>query len=261
MKIKIFQIDAFADQLFTGNPAAVCLLESWIEDSLMQSIAAENNLAETAFVVPNGTEFEIRWFTPEVEVDLCGHATLAAGFTLMNHGGIEQREIRFRSPISGRLSVRAEGERYILNFPADTLSPMEPAKALIEAVGMRPAFSLQGKSDALLVFDTEAKIKTMAPDFRGLMDVDHRGVIVTAPGDECDFVSRFFAPQVGIDEDPVTGSAHTTLTPYWSNRLGKDELVARQLSRRGGNLVCRQLGDRVEIGGTAITYLIGEIVI
>lgn len=259
MKIPIYQVDAFADRLFTGNPAAVCPLDAWLDDATLQSIAAENNLAETAFVLASDVGYKIRWFTPTVEVDLCGHATLASGHVLMHHLGVDSGRVEFHSHISGQLSVRADGNRYVLNFPADEASLAEPTKELLSAINANPVETRKGKTDWLMVFESQEQIESLEPDFRKLKHVDGRGVIVTAPGNDCDFVSRFFAPQSGIDEDPVTGSAHTTLTPYWSNRLNQCQLVARQVSQRGGTVFCHDLGERVELGGHAITYLIGEI--
>ncbi len=256
--MKIFQIDAFADKLFTGNPAAVCPLDAWISDELMQNIAAENNLAETAFLVKKNDGYEIRWFTPTVEVDLCGHATLAAAYTLVEHLQFEGNEIMLYSPRSGKLPVRREGERYILNFPSDKIAPVTPPNDLLESLNRIPLECYKGKTDYMLVFQNEQQIIDLAPDFKLMNKVKARGIICTAPGESCDFVSRFFGPQSGIDEDPVTGSAHTTLIPYWSARLEKKTLVAKQLSKRGGTIYCEYLDDRVEIGGTAKTYLVGE---
>lgn len=257
--MKIYQIDAFASEIFTGNPAAVCPLDTWISDELMQKIAAENNLAETAFLVKKNEGYEIRWFTPTVEVDLCGHATLAAAYTLMEHLQFAENEVILHSPRSGKLPVRREGERYIINFPADKIAPVPPPTELLESLNRIPLECYQGKTDYMLVFQNQQQITDLAPDFRQMGKVKARGIICTAPGDDCDFVSRFFGPQSGIDEDPVTGSAHTTLIPYWATRLKKNTLTAKQLSKRGGTLYCEHLGDRVEIGGMAKTYLIGKI--
>ncbi len=261
MQLKLYQIDAFASRLFTGNPAAVCLLDSWIPDALLQAIAAENNLAETAFVVARDGEFEIRWFTPLVEVRLCGHATLASAHALIQHVGMSGDKIVFHSPRSGRLTVRKEDERYILNFPTDSLTAIDQPGDILKCLNHSPTQCFRGSSDYMLVFETRQEIESMKPDFGLLGQVDARALIVTAPGDDCDFVSRFFAPRVGIDEDPVTGSAHTTMIPYWAKRLGKTVMLAKQLSRRGGVVYCNHLDDRVEIGGYARTYLIGEVAI
>lgn len=258
MKIRYFQIDAFADRLFSGNPAGVCPLEAWLPAETMQKIAMENNQAETAFYVKTGEGHGIRWFTPAVEVDLCGHATLAAAFVLFHFDGFTGPEIKFDSR-SGRLTVRRDGERLTLDFPADSLAPAALPEDLAAGLGARPVEVYKGKTDYLLVFGSQAEIERMAPDFGRLVKVPARGIIVTAPGTATDFASRFFAPQVGIDEDPVTGSAHTTLAPYWAGKLGKNDLTAVQLSRRRGYLRCRLSGDRVEISGTARAYLQGSI--
>jgi PhzF family phenazine biosynthesis protein len=259
---KIYQIDAFAEALFTGNPAAVCILETWLEEDVMQKIAMENNLAETAFAVKEGDYYHIRWFTPELEVDLCGHATLATAFVLFHYYQHPSEKIQFHSGRSGALSVsqNKEGE-LTLDFPADPLEEVVPMEEIIAALGLTPSAAYKGKTDYLLVYENEAEIKGMQPNFYLLDKVEARGVIVTAPGNTSDFVSRFFAPRCGIPEDPVTGSAHTTLTPYWAKRLGKSTLLARQLSTRGGSLRCQMKGDRVLISGKAVPYLIGEILL
>jgi PhzF family phenazine biosynthesis protein len=258
MKYPIYQVDAFTGHLFAGNPAAVVFCESGLTPEIMQSIALENNLSDTAFVVPNGKDYQIRWFTPSVDVDLCGHATLASAHVLFNHLGYSTDTISFSSK-SGPLYVRKEGEILYLNFPADSIQAVGSSQLLIDGLGEIPIEIYKGRDDYLAVFDNEDTISSLNPDMTLLSKVPARGVIITAPGNNVDFVSRFFAPQAGIPEDPVTGSAHTTLVPYWSNRLGKQHLQARQVSRRGGELICRDLGSRVEIGGRAVTYLIGEI--
>ena len=258
-KIKLYQIDAFTDKVFHGNPAAVCVLDEWLEDRKMQQIAAENNLAETAFVVPNGSDYEIRWFTPTVEVDLCGHATLASGYVLFHYYNHPTNTIKFQSRNSGLLTVDRAGEELTLDFPADVYQLAEAPQALIQALGVSPAETYKGKTDYMLLFRSQKEVEALAPDFRVLASVEARGIIVTAPGEEVDFVSRFFCPQVGIDEDPVTGSAHTTLTPFWSQKLSKKVLRARQLSARQGHLTCEFLGSRVKITGKAVAYLTGEI--
>ena len=259
MKIPIYQVDAFTNERFKGNPAAVCPLDKRLPDAVMQNIAAENNLAETAFVVPSGNEYEIRWFTPTVEVDLCGHATLASAYVLFNELGFAGDQINFISHRSGPLSVTKNGSILALNFPVDTLSelPLKPEFAM--GLSQTPRAVYKGKSDYLFVYDTEAEIMALQPDFEALKSHNVRGIIVTAPGENTDFVSRFFGPACGVNEDPVTGSAHTTLTPYWASVLGKMELTARQLSQRTGDLTCKLLGDRVEIAGEAVLYLRGEI--
>lgn len=259
MPQKIYQIDAFADAVFSGNPAAVCPLNDWLSDETMLKIAAENNLAETAFYVKEGDAYQIRWFTPTVEVDLCGHATLAAAFVLFNHENYNENIIRFYSHRSGELTVTKKGEFLTLNFPTDQTRAVELTEEMINCFDQKPKLAFKGKSDLMLVFDTEAQIQNLIPDFDKIIKLDARGVIVTAKGDTTDFVSRFFGPQVGIMEDPVTGSAHTTLTPYWANTLNKTELTAIQLSERKGHLRCKYLNDRVEISGQGKLYLKGEI--
>lgn len=257
--MKLYQIDAFTDRLFGGNPAAVCPLDRWPEDRLLQQIAMENNLAETAFYVKRGDHYEIRWFTPAVEVDLCGHATLATAYVLFHHEGHTSEEICFQSPRSGPLSVSLKGDLLSLNFPTDEFKTVPLFDWLTAGFDIEPKEAFQGKTDYMLVYESEAQVRDLKPDFGPISQLGGRGVIVTAPGEQSDFVSRFFAPQAGINEDPVTGSAHTTLTPYWAEKLGKNELKAIQLSERRGYLQCRLLGDRVEISGKAALYLIGEI--
>lgn len=258
-KIKLFQADAFADGLFEGNPAAVCVLDEWLPDATMQSVAAENNLAETAFIVPKGNDFEIRWFTPSVEVDLCGHATLATAYVLFNCLDFGEPEIIFYSLHSGILKVSKQGETLFLDFPADSLEKQADPELLKACIGLVPQELYKGKTDYIAFVDSEATVKNLKPDFTAIAALNARGLIVTARGDEADFVSRFFGPRVGVNEDPVTGSAHTSLTPLWSKKLGKKEMTARQLSKRGGNLTCVNNGDRVLIGGKAKLYLEGEI--
>ena len=258
MKLPIYQVDAFTNRLFSGNPAAVIFAEAGLPPETMQSIAAENNVPETAFVVPGREDHQIRWFTPTVEVDLCGHATLAAAHVLFNHLGWSGGRVSFSSK-SGPLYVRKDGEILYLDFPADSIQPVEPPQPLIGGLGAKPTETYRGRDDYMAVFDSEETILALCPDMTLLSEAPARGVIVTAPGREVDFVSRFFAPRSGIPEDPVTGSAHTTLTPYWSRRLAKPHLQARQISKRGGELVCIDLGKRIEIGGRAVTYLVGEI--
>ena len=261
MKQKIYQVDAFAHAVFTGNPAAVCPLQQWLSDELLQQIAMENNQAETAFYVRKEERYEIRWFTPAVEVDLCGHATLAAAYVLFNHENHDGDAVEFYSPRSGVLSVARAGEMLTLNFPADAYAPVYLSDELRDCFDRRAIHAFKGKTDYMLVFEAESDIRDITPYLDVIARLEGRGVIITAPGDSVDFVSRFFAPQSGINEDPVTGSAHTTLTPYWSEKLGKKELSAMQLSPRGGQLLCRLLGDRVEISGQARLYMAGEIFI
>ena len=258
MQLKIYQLDAFTDKIFGGNPAAVIPLTEWLSDELMQEIALENNLAETAFYVPDGDRFHLRWFTPTVEVKLCGHATLATAYTIFHYENYPKSVIEFTSR-SGILKVEKQGDLLELDFPADKLQPAETPQALIEALGATPKETLKGLTDYMLIFDNEAQIKAFEPDFRKIASVKCRGIIVTAKGDEVDFVSRFFGPQSGIDEDPVTGSAHTTLTPYWAKVLNKTILSAKQVSPRGGELMCTLVSDRVKIAGKVTPYLVGEI--
>ena len=259
MKRIIYQVDAFAREAFKGNPAAVCILDQWLEASLMQQIANENNLSETAFAVPVGKCYEIRWFTPEVEVELCGHATLATAHVLFNHMDYPGDWICFESIHSGRLMVKRKGDLLTLDFPVDILEEMVVPELIVTALQTPPLKAFRGKTDFMFVYTSAREIENMEPDFGLLAQAGGRGIIVTAPGDDVDFVSRFFAPQTGINEDPVTGSAHTSLTPYWSKVLGKERLTARQLSARGGELICEHKGERVEISGHAVTYMKGKI--
>jgi PhzF family phenazine biosynthesis protein len=259
-RLKIYQIDAFTDKLFSGNPAAVCILDKWLCDDLMQSIGNENNLAETAFVVPNGKDFEIRWFTPTIEVDLCGHATLAAGFVLFNLLDYPDSHIRFHSSRSGLLMVSKREEMLFLDFPTDTLELISGKQTVIEnCIGIKPIELYKGKTDYIAVIDSESSLQNLRPDLKKISKLKARGLIVTAKGDNVDFVSRFFAPQSGINEDPVTGSSHTSLLPLWSKKLRKSNLIANQLSKRGGQLFCEFKNDRCLIGGKARLYLIGDI--
>jgi predicted PhzF superfamily epimerase YddE/YHI9 len=257
MRLPLFQVDAFASAVFRGNPAAVVPLEDWLDDATMQAIAAENNLSETAFVVREGEGFRIRWFTPEVEVPLCGHATLATAWVLF-HSGAVRGDVVHLSSASGPLSVTREGELLALDFPVLPVSPGPVAPEAIAALGDRPDEVLLSRNLLFAVYSTESRVRALTPELSTLARTGHMAV-VTAPGDEVDFVSRFFAPNEGIPEDPVTGSAHCSLTPYWAARLGKTTLRARQVSRRGGELECTLLGDRVKIAGRAVRYLEGTI--
>ncbi|MFO7933138.1 MAG: PhzF family phenazine biosynthesis protein [Bacteroidales bacterium] len=259
MTLAMYQVDAFTSRTFGGNPAAVCILEKWIDEQLMQQIAAENNVSETAFAVSVEGCYEIRWFTPLVEVDLCGHATLAAAHVLFEHHRHPLDRIQFSSQKMGMLRVHRSEDLLTLDFPADRIEEVEAPVALVEALGKKPQRTFRGVTDYILVYPDRKNIEQMDPDFVSLARLGDRGVIVTAKGNDVDFVSRFFAPGIGINEDPVTGSAHTTLTPYWAKELGKNRLIARQLSRRGGELICEDLGERVKISGKAVTYLEGEI--
>jgi PhzF family phenazine biosynthesis protein len=258
MKLRLFQVDAFASRVFSGNPAAVVPLDAWLPDATLQSIATENNLSETAFFVGGAGEYDIRWMTPEDEIDLCGHATLASGWVVFNELEKGRQEVTFRSK-SGPLRVVAQGERLALDFPA---RPPEPADGSVAAVaaalGARPR-SLLASRDYLAVFEAEDEVRTLKPDLAKVMELDRIAVIATAPGRDADFVSRFFVPSMGIPEDPVTGSAHCTLVPYWSKRLGKKSLFARQVSARGGELWCEDRGARVSIAGHCAKYLEGTV--
>ncbi len=258
MKLSMYQVDAFTHQRFKGNPAAVVPLEAWLPDALMQDIAQENNLAETAFFVPEGNGWRLRWFTPTVEVNLCGHATVAAAHILYAHLGCAQPQLAFQSK-SGVLTVTRHEGQYTLDFPTDTLTPLNAHPTLAAALHVVPVEVWRGREDWLVVLESQAQVEALQPDFRGIAAAGGRGTLVTAPGVEVDFVSRCFFPQSGVDEDSVTGSAHTTLTPYWAQRLGKNELTARQLSRRGGELHLKLSGERTKISGGAVTYLVGEI--
>ena len=259
MEIPLYQVDAFASEVFSGNPAAVCPLKSWLPDDLMQSIARENNLSETAFFVPEGDAYRIRWFTPEAEVDLCGHATLASAHVIFAFLDMEGSRVSFLSQ-SGPLSVTRNRDLLTMDFPAQPPEACEVPDRLVAGLGAEP-LELLCSQDYFAVFESEEQVLAIAPDMETLSGLGLRGVIVTAPGTEADFVSRFFAPGIGIPEDPVTGSAHCALVPYWSRRLGKAVLHARQLSRRGGELFCRDRGERVEISGRATLYLAGTIVV
>jgi PhzF family phenazine biosynthesis protein len=257
MKLQIYQVDAFSKVPFHGNPAAVVPLDSWPADSVMQDIALENNLAETAFFVPNGNGFDLRWFTPTIEMDLCGHATLGGGYVIFELLGTTETILRFQTK-SGELTVEKVGDKYVLDFPSRPGVAAEAPAGLIDAIGAEPKEILKSR-DYMLVYDTEDEIKEINPNFEALSKINTHAVIVTAKGDSSDFVSRFFAPEVGVNEDPVTGSAHCTLIPYWAEKLGKTELFARQVSSRGGELFCELRGDRVRIAGHAALYMRGEI--
>jgi PhzF family phenazine biosynthesis protein len=266
MELPIYQIDAFAAAAFRGNPAAVCPLERWLPEETMQAIAAENNLAETAFYVREGDRYGLRWFTPTVEVDLCGHATLATAAVILEiRREIEGARVTFDSK-SGELAVEREGEMYALDFPSRPPKEFPAEPAIEAALRAKPSAMLEAQ-DCLCVFDTEQEVRLLDPDMALLAATGRFAFIATAPGSatgqssDCDFVSRFFAPLQGIPEDPVTGRAHTVLIPYWSARLGKKQMFARQISRRGGELWCEDRGARVKIAGRAIKYLEGRITI
>jgi PhzF family phenazine biosynthesis protein len=258
MKIPIYQVDAFTQKVFKGNPAAVCPLKSWLKDEDMLKIAAENNLSETAFFVPCGDQYAIRWFTPKVEVNLCGHATLASAHIIFNFLKVPADEITFQSK-SGILKVRKNGDNLILDFPTGIIESAIITKEMTAALGKLPMAVYKSGQKLMALFEDEKTILDIQPDFEKMKILDFMGVIVTARGNKVDFVSRFFAPKVGINEDPVTGSAHTILIPFWADRLGKNRMNALQVSDRTGELECELKGDRVLIGGYAATYLTGEI--
>ena len=259
MKLKMYQVDAFTNKLFLGNPAAVVILESHLNDNIMQSIASENNLSETAFVSIYENPISIRWFTPSIEVDLCGHATLASARMLFDYySSLVGEEINFDSK-SGSLKIRKVDQGLCLNFPADYPIEVESKPLFSEILDIEPIKLLRGKDDYLAVFKNEQQIEKIQPKFPLLKKVDARGLVISAPGDEVDFVSRCFYPEAGIEEDPVTGSAHTMLTPYWANQLNKNELNAHQLSKRGGELYCSLVKERVLISGESVIYFEGAI--
>lgn len=259
MQLTLYQIDAFADQVFSGNPAAVITLQSWLPEQLMQQIAEENNLSETAFFIPKGEDYELRWWTPNKEVDLCGHATLATAHVLFEELGYDKDELRFHTK-SGWLTVQRDGDAFVMEFPVDELTPIEVTDTLKAAVnGSTIHAAFQGKDDCLVIIDHEKAVQELSPNLRAIEKIEARGLIVSAPGDKVDFVSRCFYPRYGIAEDPVTGSAHTTMTPYWAKKLNKASLRARQISKRGGALTCRLHGNRVLLKGNAVSYLKGEI--
>jgi PhzF family phenazine biosynthesis protein len=259
MKIPIVQVDAFTAQVFAGNPAAVCELAAWPEDGVLQAIAAENNLSETAFLVRNPEGFDLRWFTPAAEVALCGHATLAAAKVLFDLRGWRGPEIRFQTRQRGGLTVAKRGDLFEMDFPALPAKPVEPPAGLAAALGVAPREVLASVEDWLVLLDDEAAVRGVKPDFAALEQMPCRCVVPTARGRNVDFVSRAFAPRLGIPEDPVTGSAHCVLAPYWAGVLGKDELHALQLSARGGEVFCRCAGQRVKLAGRAVVYLEGVI--
>ncbi len=257
MKLPYYEVSAFTANPFGGNPAGVCALDAWLPDSVLQKIAANNNLAETAFTMPRGNDFELRWFTPTIEMDLCGHATLAAAFVLFNEQKLDSKEVRFHTR-SGLLTVSRDKELLTLELPARPAIPCIASEVLISGLGAPPKEVLKTR-DYLAVFASEADVRALKPDFASLKTLDCLGIIATAPGSDCDFVSRFFAPRAGVDEDPVTGSAHCTLIPFWAERFGETKMFARQVSKRGGELYCELVGERVRVGGKAVLYLKGEI--
>jgi PhzF family phenazine biosynthesis protein len=259
VRVPYFQIDAFTTRIFGGNPAGICLLESWLEEDVLQKIAAENNLSETAFLVRRGDDFELRWFTPEIEINLCGHATLASAFIIFGELGFAGDAVRFETKSGALGAKRDAGDVITLDFPAWSTESCKAPAALVNGLGWMPSEVRRNDEDILAVVGSEADVLALKPDSLQLAAVETRGIIVTAPGSDCDFVSRFFAPRLGLLEDPVTGSAHSSLIPYWSERLGKTKLFARQLSRRRGELFCEARGERVGIGGHAVLYSRGHL--
>lgn len=257
MELPIFQIDAFSGAVFSGNPAAVCPLESWLPDATLQAIATENNLSETAYFVRNNGCFDLRWFTPACEVDLCGHATLASAYVLFHELKEPSDTLRFHTK-SGELIVKRQGDRLAMDFPARPPEEIDADPGLVAALGGSPKEILAAR-DYLVRYKSADEVRALSPDMEALKKINRFAFIVTAPGDDCDFVSRFFAPAKGIPEDPVTGSAHCTLIPYWAKKLGKTTLHARQVGRRGGELFCKLAGDRVEIAGYGALFLAGRI--
>src|SRR6266853_3953461 len=256
-RIRIYQVDAFSSQVFSGNPAAICPLEEWLPDDQMQAIAGENNLSETAFFVRNGDGYGLRWFTPAVEIDLCGHATLASAFIILNDLTPSENSVRFQTK-SGTIVVNREGDLYSLDFPSRPPAECDVPSQLVEALGGSPQAVLAAR-DYMVVYASEDQVRKLEPNMQLVSKLDKFAVIVTAPGRDVDFVSRFFAPAKGVPEDPVTGSAHCTLIPYWSKRLGKKKLHAYQVSRRGGELWCEDRGERVTMSGKAVRFLEGTI--
>ena len=258
MNIDLYQVDAFASKPFEGNPAAVCPLEAWLDDTLLQAIATENNLSETAFFVPTESGYHLRWFTPSVEVDLCGHATLAAAWVIYNALGDSAETLQFQTK-SGQLFVKREGDELAMDFPAKTLEPLAMHAEVAAALGGIEIEELLISDDIVVVVNDAQMIESLKPDMQQLKRLPGRGIVVTAKGNDVDFVSRWFGPKVGVEEDPVTGSAHTSLAPYWATQLGKNALTARQGGARKGMLGCEVASDRVIIKGHVAPYLKGEI--
>jgi predicted PhzF superfamily epimerase YddE/YHI9 len=259
VKLPLYQVDAFASKVFSGNPAAVCLLDEWLPDETMQAVAAENNLSETAFLVKNDSGYDLRWFTPSVEVALCGHATLASAFVLYNHFGWTEDAIEFRTRMSGRLTVTRRDDLYEMDFPARPGRRIDPPPGLLAALGVTGGEAYGSAEDLMVVLEDEKSVRDLSPDMAKLGGIECRGAIVTAAGNRSDFVSRFFGPRVGVPEDPVTGSAHCVLIPYWSGRLNKKDLFALQVSKRGGEVYGRDCGDRVRLCGRAVLYSEGVL--
>lgn len=262
MALSVFHVDAFTAERFSGNPAAVCPLTGWLDDGFLQAVAAENNLSETAFFVPIGDGYELRWFTPRCEAKLCGHATLASAFVLLQILETERDSVRFQTRFSGALTVWRDGDLLAVDFPA--LAPWTcatPPTALIEGLGKTPEAVVQIEDDYFAIYESQEEVRRIRPDFQLLEKLHPAGIAITAPGDDADFVSRFFAPSYGIPEDPVTGSTHCSLAPYWGQRLGKTRLHALQISERGGELWCEVKGERVILKGNAVLTLRGELLI
>jgi len=259
MNIPFYHVDAFTSRVFAGNPAGVCFLDTWPDAALLLAVAAENALPETAFLVKGGGPYELRWFSPAMEIDLCGHATLAAAFTIFTHRDPRARRIDFATK-SGTLTVERQGDLLAMDFPSRRPAPCAAPRGLAEILGDAPREVLCSR-DLMAVYESESQVRSLKPDLAGIATLEQFAVIVTAPGKDADFVSRFFAPKAGIPEDPVTGSSHCTLVPYWADRLGKKELYALQLSGRGGELFCSDRGKRVTIGGRAVEYCSGTLTI
>jgi predicted PhzF superfamily epimerase YddE/YHI9 len=260
MSFPVFHVDAFTPKPFSGNPAAVCPLKTWLDDRALEAVAAENNLSETAFIVAKGGNYELRWFTPLCEVKLCGHATLAAAFIIFTFLEPGRASVRFETKFSGTLTVSREGGLLVMDFPS--LPPWEclqVPQALTQGLGVAPAAVLQIEDNYFAVYDSEDEVRQTNPDLRLVGTLHPAGVAVTAPGSDCDFVSRYFAPSYGVPEDPVTGSTHCSLAPYWAQRLGKKSLHARQVSKRGGEIWCEVKGDRVNLKGNAVLTMRGEM--
>jgi len=258
MKLLLFQADAFAEELFKGNPAAVIPLEEWLPDDLMQKIAMENNLSETSFFIPGDGCFHLRWFTPTTEVRLCGHGTLATAHVLFNHLGFQEDTVHFKT-LGGELSVARENGLLYLDFPASTFKSIPTPQGLTAGLGLRPLEVIYGDDYLMAVYKNESEIKKINPDYSFLVKLPYKGIIVTATGGQADFVSRFFAPSMGINEDPATGSAHTLLIPFWAQRLGKTILLSHQISHGEGVLYCELMGNRVKIGGKTVTFMEGTL--
>lgn len=261
MKYTLYQVDAFTDKVFGGNPAAVIPLQDWIEDSLMQKIAMENNLSETAFFVKTGDAYHLRWFTPKNEIDLCGHATLAAAYVIKNFLEPHVQEIQFTTQVAGTLKASAKEGLYTLDFPARIPEPCDTPENLLESLGVSAVVDVLKSRDYFVVLPNEEAVLNLQPDFSLMQELDTFGVIATAKGRMADAVSRCFFPKAGINEDPVTGSAHCNIVPYWSEKLGKKELSCKQLSQRGGELLCELKDGRVLMSGKCVLYMTGEIVL